>query len=53
MMALDPVPLVRAFLPLFSVNSVGCVIIVGSGVYVPTGIESVGEVVQLVVFVPR
>ena len=34
-------------------NSVGCVSGVGSGVFVPTGIDSIGDVVPLVVFVPR
>ena len=39
--------------PFFSVNSVGCVSGVGSGVFVPTGIKSIGDVVQLFVFVIR
>ena len=34
-------------------KSVGGVSGVGSGVFVPTGIESIDDVVMLVVFVPR
>ena len=34
-------------------NSVGCVSGVGSGVFVPTGIDSIGDVVLLVVIVPK
>ena len=34
-------------------NSIVRVSVVGSGVFVPTGIESLGEVVPLVMFVPR
>ena len=34
-------------------KSVGRVCGVGSGVFVPTGIESIGDVFQLVVFVPK
>ena len=36
----------------FSGNSVGSVSGVGSGVFGPTGIESIGDVVPLVVFTP-
>ena len=32
---------------------VGCVSDVGSGGFVPTGIKSVGDVVPLVMFIPR
>ena len=39
-------------LPFFSGNSVGCVSGVGSGIFVPTGIESIGDVIPLVTFVP-
>ena len=34
-------------------KSVGGVIGIGSGVFVTTGIESIGDVVPLVVFIPR
>ena len=34
-------------------NSVGCVSDVGSGIFVPTGIELIGDVFPLVVLVPR
>ena len=34
-------------------KSVGCVIGVGSGIFVLTGIKSIGDVVPLVVFVPK
>ena len=34
-------------------ESVGCVRGVGSGIFVPTGIEPIGDVVPLVVFVLR
>ena len=34
-------------------NSIGCVCGVGSGVIVPTGIESIADVVLLVMFVPK
>ena len=34
-------------------KSVGCVRGIGSGVFVPTGIESIGGVGLLVVFVPK
>ena len=37
----------------FSSNSVGRVSGGGSGVFVPTGIESIGDIFLLVVFVPR
>ena len=37
---------------IFYGNSFGRVSGVGSGVFVPTGINSVGDVVPLVVFVP-
>ena len=39
--------------PFCSGNYVGRVIRVGYGVFVPTGIKSIGDVVMLVVFVPR
>ena len=39
--------------PFYSGNSVGRVSFIGSGVFVPSGIESIGDVVPLVVFVPR
>ena len=38
--------------PFFSGNYVGRVSGVGSGVFVPTGIKSIGDVVPLVLFVP-
>ena len=39
--------------PFCSGNSVGCVSGVGSAIFVPTGIKSVGDVVPLVLFIPR
>ena len=39
--------------PFFPGNYVGLVCGVGSGVFVPTRIESIGDVFPLVVFVPR
>ena len=39
--------------PFCSGNSVGCVSGVDYGVFVMTGVESIGGVVPLVVFVPR
>ena len=38
---------------IFAHNFVGSVSGIGSGVFVPTVIESIGDVVPLVVFVPR
>ena len=40
-------------LSFFSGNSVGCVSDVGSGMFFPNGTESIGDVAQLVVLVPR
>ena len=66
MMVLTPGPLVRALFFRFDESvgrvgdSVGCVANfvvldcgVGSGVFVPTGIESIGDVFPLVLFVPK
>ena len=39
--------------PFYSGKSVGSVSGVGSGIFVPTGTESLGDVVTLVLFVPR
>ena len=39
--------------PFCSGNYIGCVSGVGSGVFVPIGIESIDDVFLLVVFVPR
>ena len=49
-MGLDPGPLVRALFH-FVLKSAGSVSGIGSGNFVPTGIESIGDVVLL--FVPR
>ena len=38
--------------PFCSINSICCVSDVGSDVFVLTGIESIGDVVLLIVFVP-
>ena len=38
--------------PFFPVNSVGHFSYVGSGIFVPTVIESIGDIVLLIVFVP-
>ena len=45
MVGLDPVPLVRAIFRFFSGSSVVRVSGVGSGFFVPTGIESIGDAV--------
>ena len=56
MMGLDPGTLVRALFifvlmnPLVVLENLLAVSVVGSGIFVPTGIESIGEVVLLVVF---
>ena len=57
-MSMDPVPLVRAIFQFKSGKSVGsvresvgCGHVVGSYVFFPTGIESIGDVVPLVVSV--
>ena len=58
-MGLDPGPLVHVLFLFVLMNqlvvlgSVGGVSGVGSGVCVPTGIESIGDVVPLFVFVPK
>ena len=39
--------------PFCSYNSVDCASDVGSGVFVSTGIESIGDVVPIAVFLPR
>ena len=52
MMGLNPASLVCA-LSIFSRNYVGLVSGVGSGVFVPTVIKSMGDVFPLVTLVPR
>ena len=52
MMGLDTGPLVRTIFRFFG-KSVGSVSGVGSGNFVPTGTESIGDVVSLFLFVPR
>ena len=53
MMGLDLGPLVRVLFHFTLSNNLGSVSGVGSDVFVPTGIESITDVVPLVVFVPR
>ena len=60
MMGLDPGPLVRVIFSFYSGKSVGSVeksichvCGIGSGIIVLTGIKSIGDVVLLVVFVPK
>ena len=60
MMDLDPGPMVHALFHSFSDESlgsdgksVGCVCGVGSGVFVPTVIDLIGDVVLLVVLLPK
>ena len=53
MMGLDQGPHGTCTSPFCSGKSVGSVNGVGSGDFVPTGIKSIGDVVLLVVFVPR
>ena len=53
MMSLDPVPLVLSVFDFLLTNPLVLVSGVGFDGFVPTGIESLGDVVLLVMFLPR
>ena len=52
MMGLNPGPLLRALFHFVFYDSVGCVIGLGSGVFVPTGVKLKCDVFVFVVCVP-